>query len=76
MAHDVGITPQYRLLARNHSGLLIKDGRCHGVLTGLGLEIESKTVILNEWYLSKWYHPYREKQFGGGRDGEKPNRNN
>ncbi len=52
-------------------GLLIKEGRCHGVLTGLGLEIESKTVILtNGTFLNGIIH-IGEKQFGGGRAGEK-----
>ncbi|MCB9308781.1 MAG: tRNA uridine-5-carboxymethylaminomethyl(34) synthesis enzyme MnmG [Lewinellaceae bacterium] len=52
-------------------GLLIKDGRCHGVMTGLGLEIESKTVILtNGTFLNGIIH-IGEKQFGGGRAGEK-----
>jgi tRNA uridine 5-carboxymethylaminomethyl modification enzyme len=52
-------------------GLIIKDGRCQGVITGMGLEIESKSVVLtNGTFLNGLIH-IGEKQFGGGRAGEK-----
>ncbi len=53
------------------TGLIIKDDRCLGVQTGIGLEIRSKSVILtNGTFLNGLIH-IGEKQFGGGRAGEK-----
>ena len=53
------------------TGLLIKDGRVTGVRTGLGLEIPGKSVVLtNGTFLNGIIH-IGEKQFGGGRAGEK-----
>ncbi|MEZ5040096.1 MAG: tRNA uridine-5-carboxymethylaminomethyl(34) synthesis enzyme MnmG [Saprospiraceae bacterium] len=53
------------------NGLLVKDGRVQGVRTGIGLEIQSKSVILtNGTFLNGLIH-IGEKQFGGGRAGEK-----
>ncbi len=52
-------------------GLIIKEGRCEGVITGIGLEIKSKTVVLtNGTFLNGLIH-IGEKQLGGGRAGEK-----
>ncbi len=52
-------------------GLLVKNGVCRGILTGLGLEIESDAVVLtNGTFLNGLIH-IGEKQFGGGRAGEK-----
>lgn len=52
-------------------GLLVKDGRCYGVVTGMGHEIEAKTVVLtNGTFLNGIVH-IGEKQFGGGRMAEK-----
>ncbi|MCD2424297.1 tRNA uridine-5-carboxymethylaminomethyl(34) synthesis enzyme MnmG [Niabella pedocola] len=52
-------------------GLLIKDGRAAGVITGLGHEIRSKAVVLtNGTFLNGIIH-IGEKQFGGGRVAEK-----
>jgi len=52
-------------------GLIIKDGRCTGVMTGIGLEIPAKTVVLtNGTFLNGLIH-IGEKQFGGGRAGER-----
>lgn len=52
-------------------GLIIEDGRCKGVRTGIGLEIRSKTVVLtNGTFLNGLIH-IGEKQFGGGRAGER-----
>jgi len=53
------------------TGIVVKDGRVRGVRTGLGLEIESKTVVLtNGTFLNGLIH-IGEKQFGGGRAGER-----
>ena len=52
-------------------GLIIQDGRVKGVRTGLGLEIKAKAVVLtNGTFLNGVIH-IGEKQFGGGRAGEK-----
>ncbi|MCI4669316.1 MAG: tRNA uridine-5-carboxymethylaminomethyl(34) synthesis enzyme MnmG [Bacteroidia bacterium] len=52
-------------------GLVVKDGRVTGVKTQLGLEIPSKTVVLtNGTFLNGLIH-IGEKQFGGGRSGER-----
>jgi tRNA uridine 5-carboxymethylaminomethyl modification enzyme len=52
-------------------GLIIKDGFCKGIITGMGLEIKSKSVVLtNGTFLNGLIH-IGEKQFGGGRAGEK-----
>jgi tRNA uridine 5-carboxymethylaminomethyl modification enzyme len=51
-------------------GLIVKDGRVKGVITGMGLEIESESVVLtNGTFLNGIIH-IGEKQFGGGRAGE------
>ncbi|GAB1444997.1 tRNA uridine-5-carboxymethylaminomethyl(34) synthesis enzyme MnmG [Flammeovirgaceae bacterium] len=53
------------------SGLLIKDKKLIGVKTSLGLEIKSKAVVLtNGTFLNGLIH-IGEKNFGGGRTGEK-----
>ncbi len=53
------------------SGILVKNGQVHGVRTSMGLEIESKSVVLtNGTFLNGIIH-IGEKQFGGGRAGEK-----
>ncbi len=53
------------------TGLVVKGGQVRGVRTGLGLEIESKAVVLtNGTFLNGIIH-IGEKQFGGGRAGER-----
>ncbi|MCR9285927.1 MAG: tRNA uridine-5-carboxymethylaminomethyl(34) synthesis enzyme MnmG [Bacteroidetes bacterium] len=53
------------------TGLVVKDGMVKGVQTGMGIEIESHTVVLtNGTFLNGLIH-IGEKQFGGGRAGEK-----
>ncbi len=53
------------------NGLLIKDGRCQGVITGMGNEIKAKSVVLtNGTFLNGIIH-IGEKTFGGGRMAEK-----
>lgn len=52
-------------------GLLVKGGRCYGVVTGLGHEIKAKSVVLtNGTFLNGIVH-IGEKNFGGGRMAEK-----
>ncbi|WP_338813899.1 tRNA uridine-5-carboxymethylaminomethyl(34) synthesis enzyme MnmG [Bernardetia sp. Wsw4-3y2] len=52
-------------------GLVVRDGRVCGVRTQLGIEFEGKTVILtNGTFLNGLIH-IGEKQFGGGRAGER-----
>ncbi|MBI5858324.1 MAG: tRNA uridine-5-carboxymethylaminomethyl(34) synthesis enzyme MnmG [Sphingobacteriales bacterium] len=52
-------------------GLLIKNGGCNGVLTGLGHAIKAKSVVLtNGTFLNGIVH-IGEKNFGGGRMAEK-----
>ena len=51
--------------------LVVKDGRVTGVKTSMGLEIPAKTVVLtNGTFLNGLIH-IGEKNFGGGRAGEK-----
>ena len=51
--------------------LVVKDGRVVGLKTQLGLEIRSKTVVLtNGTFLNGLIH-IGEKNFGGGRSGER-----
>ncbi len=53
------------------TSLIVKDGTVSGVVTGMGLEIQSKAVVLtNGTFLNGVIH-IGEKQFGGGRAGEK-----
>lgn len=53
------------------TGIVVKDGMACGVRTGMGIEIESKTVVLtNGTFLNGLIH-IGEKQFGGGRAGER-----
>jgi len=53
------------------SGLLVEDGRLVGVKTSIGLEIKAKAVVLtNGTFLNGLIH-IGEKQFGGGRSGER-----
>ncbi len=53
------------------NGLLVKEGRCLGVKTGMGHEIQAKAVVLtNGTFLNGIIH-IGEKQFNGGRMAEK-----
>jgi tRNA uridine 5-carboxymethylaminomethyl modification enzyme len=52
-------------------GLIVKDNRATGVITGLGHEIRAKAVVLtNGTFLNGIIH-IGEKNFGGGRAAEK-----
>ncbi len=53
------------------TGIVVKDGRAVGVRTGIGLEIPAKSVILtNGTFLNGLIH-IGDKNYGGGRAGEK-----
>ncbi|NND76687.1 MAG: tRNA uridine-5-carboxymethylaminomethyl(34) synthesis enzyme MnmG [Flavobacteriales bacterium] len=53
------------------SGILIENGVVSGVKTSMGLEIKSKKVILTSGTFLNGLIHLGEKQFGGGRAGEK-----
>ncbi len=64
-------TPNVDFWQEMVSGLIVKDGRAKGVVTQLGLEIPAKAVVLtNGTFLNGIIH-IGEKQFGGGRSGER-----
>ena len=64
-------TPNLDFYQDSVVGLLVKKNKINGVVTQLGLKIKSKTVILtNGTFLNGLIH-VGEKQFGGGRVGEK-----
>ncbi len=64
-------TPNCDFYQEMVKGLLIKSGRIVGVRTSLGIDIKSKAVVLtNGTFLNGLIH-IGEKQFGGGRAGEK-----
>ena len=51
--------------------IIIKDGRACGVVTGLGHEIRSKAVVITSGTFLNGIIHIGEKNFGGGRVGEK-----
>lgn len=51
--------------------LLVKDGRCYGVVTGLGHEIKAKAVVVTSGTFLNGVIHIGEKQLGGGRISEK-----
>ena len=52
-------------------GIVVENGRCVGVRTGLGMEVRAKAVVLtNGTFLNGLLH-IGEKRFGGGRAGER-----
>ncbi|MGI9545810.1 MAG: tRNA uridine-5-carboxymethylaminomethyl(34) synthesis enzyme MnmG [Flavobacteriaceae bacterium] len=64
-------TPDVDFYQEMVSGLLVEGDRVIGVRTSLGLDIRSKAVVLtNGTFLNGLIH-IGEKQFGGGRAGEK-----
>jgi tRNA uridine 5-carboxymethylaminomethyl modification enzyme len=64
-------TPNVDFYQDTVNGLIIKDGRAQGVITGLGHQIHSKAVVLtNGTFLNGVIH-IGEKNFGGGRVSEK-----
>lgn len=63
-------TPNVDFWQEMITGLLVKDGKVKGVRTGIGVEIESESVVLtNGTFLNGKIH-IGEKSFGGGRTGE------
>ena len=53
------------------SGLIIKNNKVEGVITSLGIEIKAKSVVLtNGTFLNGLIH-IGDKNFGGGRAGER-----
>ncbi len=64
-------TPNVDFYQEMVSGLLIEGDRVVGVKTSLGLDIRSRAVVLtNGTFLNGLIH-IGDKQFGGGRSGEK-----
>lgn len=64
-------TPNLDFYQEMVSGLLVSDNRITGVKTSLGIEIKGKTVVLtNGTFLNGLIH-IGDKNFGGGRAGEK-----
>jgi len=53
------------------SGLIVEGGKVCGVVTSLGLKIKSKTVVLTNGTLLNGLIHIGDKNFGGGRAGEK-----
>lgn len=51
--------------------LLVKNGRCYGVVTGLGHEIQAKAVVVTSGTFLNGVIHIGEKQLGGGRISEK-----
>ncbi|MBT8237244.1 MAG: tRNA uridine-5-carboxymethylaminomethyl(34) synthesis enzyme MnmG, partial [Croceitalea sp.] len=64
-------TPKADFYQEMVSGLLVESGKVVGVRTSLGIDIRAKAVVLtNGTFLNGLIH-IGEKQFGGGRAGEK-----
>jgi tRNA uridine 5-carboxymethylaminomethyl modification enzyme len=53
------------------TGVVVKEGQVKGVYTGMGMEIESDAVILTSGTFLNGVIHIGEKQFGGGRAGER-----
>lgn len=63
-------TPNVDFWQEMITGLVVKNGQLKGVRTSIGLEIQTKSVVLtNGTFLNGLIH-IGEKQFGGGRTGE------
>ncbi len=64
-------TPNVDFYQEMVGGLLVENGKIKGVKTSLGIEVKAKSVVLtNGTFLNGLIH-IGEKQFGGGRAGEK-----
>ncbi|MFS4492733.1 tRNA uridine-5-carboxymethylaminomethyl(34) synthesis enzyme MnmG [Maribacter sp. 2308TA10-17] len=64
-------TPNCDFYQEMVNGLLVENGKVCGVKTSLGIEVRGKAVVLtNGTFLNGLIH-IGEKQFGGGRAGEK-----
>lgn len=64
-------TPNIDFWQEMISGLIVKNGEVKGVRTSMGLEIQSKTVVITSGTFLNGLIHIGEKQFGGGRAGEK-----
>jgi tRNA uridine 5-carboxymethylaminomethyl modification enzyme len=53
------------------TGILVKNGKVSGVKTAMGIEIKGKAVIINSGTFLNGIIHLGEKQYGGGRMGEK-----
>src|SRR6187399_1625324 len=63
-------TPNLDFYQEMVKGLIIENGKVNGIVTSLGVEIRSKSVVLtNGTFLNGLIH-IGDKQFGGGRAGE------
>jgi tRNA uridine 5-carboxymethylaminomethyl modification enzyme len=63
--------PNVDMWQDNVVGLLVKDNTVYGIKTSLGIEVESKAVVLtNGTFLNGVMH-IGEKKFGGGRTAER-----
>ncbi|MCB9034551.1 MAG: tRNA uridine-5-carboxymethylaminomethyl(34) synthesis enzyme MnmG [Chitinophagales bacterium] len=64
-------TPNIDFWQEMVNGIIVEDNKVVGITTGMGLEIRAKAVVLtNGTFLNGIIH-IGEKQFGGGRAGEK-----
>ncbi len=64
-------TPRLDFYQEMVAGILVGDNGAYGVRTSLGIDIKAKTIILtNGTFLNGLIH-IGEKQFGGGRAGER-----
>ncbi|WP_299115628.1 tRNA uridine-5-carboxymethylaminomethyl(34) synthesis enzyme MnmG [uncultured Winogradskyella sp.] len=64
-------TPNLDFYQEMVSGLIVNKGKVEGVKTSLGIEVKAKTVVLtNGTFLNGLIH-IGEKNFGGGRAGER-----
>ncbi len=64
-------TPNLDFYQEMVSGLVVENGKVVGVKTSLGIEVKTKSVVLtNGTFLNGLIH-IGEKQFGGGRAGER-----
>jgi tRNA uridine 5-carboxymethylaminomethyl modification enzyme len=64
-------TPNVDFWQDNVSSLLIENSKVTGVVTGMGIPIKSKAVIITSGTFLNGVIHIGEKQFGGGRTGEK-----
>ena len=63
-------TPNLDFYQEMVKGLIIKNNKIEGIVTSLGIEIKTKSVVLtNGTFLNGLIH-IGDKQFGGGRAGE------
>lgn len=64
-------TPNVDFWQDNVSALLIQNNKVTGVVTGMGISIKAKAVVITSGTFLNGVIHIGEKQFGGGRTGEK-----